>query len=97
MIDIFSMSELTMLGLVLFSSFWIFLFNYRTDHKEKYADKPESEQELYVKVLPKKLDEEVASLMVEGFGGVVTKLTQNQADYINVPKDGPFKEEEYKY
>ena len=50
-----------------------------------------------VEVLPKKLDEEVASLMVEGFGGVVTKLTQNQADYINVPKDGPFKEEEYKY
>ena len=38
MIDIFSMSELTMIGLVLFSSFWIFLFNYRTDHKEKYAD-----------------------------------------------------------
>ena len=50
-----------------------------------------------VEVLPKKLDEEVASLMVEGFGGMVTKLTQDQADYINVPKDGPFKEETYKY
>ena len=50
-----------------------------------------------VEVLPKKLDEEVASLMVEGFGGMVTKLTQDQADYINVPKDGPFKEEAYKY
>jgi uncharacterized membrane protein len=36
MIDIFSISELTMVGLVLFSSFWIFLFNYRTDHKDKY-------------------------------------------------------------
>ena len=35
--------------------------------------------------------------MVEGFGGMVTKLTQDQADYINVPKDGPFKEETYKY
>ena len=50
-----------------------------------------------VEVLPKKLDEEVASLMVEGFGGTVTKLTQDQADYINVPQDGPFKEETYKY
>ena len=50
-----------------------------------------------VEVLPKKLDEEVASLMVAGFGGVVTKLTKDQADYINVPQDGPFKEESYKY
>ena len=50
-----------------------------------------------VEILPKKLDEEVASLMVAGFGGVMTQLTQNQADYINVPKDGPFKEETYKY
>ena len=46
---------------------------------------------------PKKLDEEVASLMVEGFGGTITKLTKEQADYIHVPQDGPFKEEEYKY
>ena len=44
-----------------------------------------------------KLDEEVASLMVAGFGGMVTKLTKDQADYINVPQDGPFKEESYKY
>jgi adenosylhomocysteinase len=50
-----------------------------------------------VEVLPKKLDEEVASLMVEGFGGMVTKLTKDQADYINVPQEGPFKEESYKY
>jgi len=50
-----------------------------------------------VEVLPKKLDEEVAALMVAGFGGVVTQLTQDQADYINVPQEGPFKEESYKY
>ena len=50
-----------------------------------------------VEVLPKKLDEEVASLMVEGFGGVVTKLTDEQAEYIDVPKEGPFKEDAYKY
>ena len=52
---------------------------------------------LTVKVLPKKLDEEVAELMVQGFGGTITKLTSDQAEYINVPMDGPFKEEEYKY
>jgi adenosylhomocysteinase len=52
---------------------------------------------LTVKVLPKKLDEEVAELMVQGFGGTMTKLTNEQAEYINVPVDGPFKEEEYKY
>ena len=51
----------------------------------------------YVKVLPKKLDETVADGMVQGFGGTITKLTQEQADYIHVPVDGPFKEEEYKY
>ena len=36
--EIFSASELMMIGLVIFSSFWIFLFNYRTDNKDKYAD-----------------------------------------------------------
>ena len=50
-----------------------------------------------VEILPKKLDEEVAALMVAGVGGVMTQLTQNQADYINVPQEGPFKEETYKY
>ena len=49
--------------------------------------------ELYVKVLPKKLDEEVAALMVQGFGGTLTKLTKHQQDYISVKKDGPFKGE----
>ncbi len=34
---IFHMDELIMMGLVLFSSFWIFLFNYRQDNKDKYA------------------------------------------------------------
>ena len=52
---------------------------------------------LKVEVLPKKLDEEVAALMVAGFGGMVTKLTPEQADYINVPVEGPFKEDTYKY
>ena len=54
-------------------------------------------QPVTVEVLPKALDEEVALCMVEGFGGTITRLTQSQADYINVPTDGPFKLEEYKY
>ncbi|MFT6550305.1 MAG: adenosylhomocysteinase [Zhongshania marina] len=50
-----------------------------------------------VKVLPKKLDEEVAADMVAGFGGVITKLSKTQADYIGVSVEGPFKPESYKY
>ena len=50
-----------------------------------------------VEVLPKHLDEEVAAHMVRGFGGVVTKLTKEQADYIHVSVDGPFKPDSYKY
>jgi adenosylhomocysteinase len=50
-----------------------------------------------VEVLPRKLDEEVADHMVKGFGGVVTKLTPEQADYIKVTVDGPFKPETYRY
>ena len=49
-----------------------------------------------VEVLPKKLDEEVAELMVAGFR-VMTRLTQHQADYIGVSTEGPFKTESYKY
>ena len=54
-------------------------------------------QEVTVEVLPKALDEEVASYMVQGFGGVMTQLTKGQAEYINVPQEGPFKPEAYKY
>ena len=50
-----------------------------------------------VEVLPKKLDEEVAALMVAGFGGVITRLTEEQASYIGVAVDGPFKADSYKY
>ena len=66
---------------------------------EKFADLPEDTKasHITVKVLPKKLDEEVAAGMVGGFGGVLTQMTDSQADYINVPKEGPFKTESYKY
>ena len=63
----------------------------------KVNDDERKKEMLSVTVLPKKLDEEVAELMVEGFGGTITKLTKEQADYIHVPQDGPFKEEDYKY
>ena len=69
-------------------------------YKQGFAninDEDTKAEMITVEVLPKKLDEEVAALMVEGFGGVITKLTQDQADYINVPQEGPFKEESYKY
>ena len=50
-----------------------------------------------VEVLPKHLDEEVARYMVQGFGGVMTRLTDEQANYINVSIDGPYKTDDYKY
>lgn len=68
-------------------------------YKQAFADKSDAEQQelLRVEVLPKKLDEEVAALMVLGFGGVVTKMTPAQAEYIGVEVEGPFKPESYKY
>ncbi len=47
--------------------------------------------------LPKKLDEEVARLHLEKIGVKLTKLTQEQADYIGVPLNGPYKPEHYRY
>ena len=68
-------------------------------YKQKFAElnKEERQAALRVEVLPKKLDEEVAAHMVAGFGGVMTKLTEQQAKYINVPVSGPYKTEHYKY
>ncbi|MCV6614195.1 MAG: adenosylhomocysteinase, partial [Cellvibrionaceae bacterium] len=67
--------------------------------ERKFANLMEGEKKdaLYVKVLPKKLDEEVAADMVAGFGGVITKMTSTQSEYLNVPVEGPFKPESYKY
>jgi adenosylhomocysteinase len=66
---------------------------------KKYAaqDSSTKAEMLKVEVLPKHLDEEVARHMVGGFGGVITKLSQAQADYIGVSVDGPFKGDSYKY
>ncbi|MDD5507877.1 MAG: adenosylhomocysteinase [Bacteroidales bacterium] len=53
--------------------------------------------EIGVYRLPKKLDEEVARLHLEQLGVKLTKMTQEQADYIGVPKDGPYKPDHYRY
>ena len=50
-----------------------------------------------VYVLPKKLDEEVARLHLAKIDARLTTLTQEQADYISVPVDGPYKPEHYRY
>ena len=67
--------------------------------ERKFADLSEDfkKSSVTVEVLPKNLDEEVAALMVEGFGGVLTELTPDQAKYINVSVEGPFKNDTYKY
>ena len=68
-------------------------------YKRGFADLDDADKAKYIgiEVLPKQLDEEVARCMVEGFGGVITKLTAEQAKYIGVSVEGPFKPETYKY
>ena len=50
-----------------------------------------------VRVLPKILDEEVARLHLSKIGAKLTTLTKEQADYIGVPVEGPYKPEQYRY
>jgi adenosylhomocysteinase len=58
-------------------------------HKDAYEPK--------VYMLPKKLDEEVARLHLDKLGVRLTELTQKQADYIDVPIEGPYKPDHYRY
>tara|TARA_B110000902_G_scaffold118_2_gene164 strand:+ start:18098 stop:19465 length:1368 start_codon:yes stop_codon:yes gene_type:complete len=68
-------------------------------YERKFADLEDDmkKDSITLEVLPKSLDEEVAAHMVRGFGGVITQLTQEQANYINVSVEGPFKVDSYKY
>jgi adenosylhomocysteinase len=50
-----------------------------------------------VHVLPKHLDEKVARLHLDALGVRLTTLTKQQADYIGVPVDGPYKSDHYRY
>lgn len=60
-----------------------------------WANKDTYEPGVYI--LPKHLDEEVARLHLEKVGAKLTVLTDDQAAYINVPKEGPYKPELYRY
>jgi adenosylhomocysteinase len=58
-------------------------------NKDTYTNK--------VYILPKKLDEEVARLHLEKIGVKLTKLTTEQAAYLGVDVNGPYKPEHYRY
>jgi adenosylhomocysteinase len=60
-----------------------------------WKNKDRYEKKVYT--LPKKLDEEVARLHLDKIGAKLTRLSQDQADYIGVPVEGPFKPEHYRY
>ena len=62
---------------------------------ELWTNSEEYKNEVYV--LPKKLDEKVAQLHMKHFNAKLTKLTKSQGEYIQVPIEGPYKSEEYRY
>ncbi|MFT4043016.1 MAG: adenosylhomocysteinase [Gordonia sp. (in: high G+C Gram-positive bacteria)] len=62
---------------------------------ELWTKNDEYDNEVYR--LPKHLDEKVARIHVEALGGTLTKLTKEQAEYINVDVEGPYKAEHYRY
>src|SRR5215813_7026630 len=62
---------------------------------ELHANTGRYEKKVYM--LPKHLDEQVARLHLDHLGVKLTKLTKDQADYIGVPVDGPYKAEHYRY
>jgi adenosylhomocysteinase len=62
---------------------------------ELYANRSKYEKKVYI--LPKHLDEQVARLHLDHLGVKLTKLTKEQADYLGVPADGPYKPEHYRY
>jgi adenosylhomocysteinase len=55
------------------------------------------EYENKVYVLPKRLDEKVARLHLDKLGARLTELSKDQATYIGVPVEGPYKPEHYRY
>jgi adenosylhomocysteinase len=62
---------------------------------ELFTKNDEYEKKVYV--LPKHLDEKVARLHLDALGARLTRLTDEQAAYIGVPADGPFKADHYRY
>jgi adenosylhomocysteinase len=64
---------------------------------ELWTERKSGKYEKKVYVLPKQLDEKVARLHLDKLGAKLTKLTPEQADYINVKADGPYKPSTYRY
>ena len=64
---------------------------------ELWESKDANKYENKLYVLPKHLDEKVAALHLDKVGAKLTKLTAKQAEYIDVPVEGPFKPEGYRY
>jgi len=64
---------------------------------ELWTNKDNGKYENKVYVLPKHLDEKVARLHLNKLGAKLTTLTKEQADYIGVPVEGPYKHENYRY
>merc|ERR1712003_484111 len=64
---------------------------------ELWQEKDSGKYEKKVYVLPKHLDEKVAALHLGKLGAKLTKLTSDQAAYINVPVEGPYKPSAYRY
>jgi adenosylhomocysteinase len=62
---------------------------------ELWANHSQYARDVYV--LPKHLDEDVARLHLSRIGAKLTRLSDKQADYLGVPKDGPFKSDAYRY
>ncbi len=62
---------------------------------ELYANRSKYEKKVYI--LPKHLDEQVARLHLDHLGVKLTKLTKEQADYLGVPLEGPYKPDHYRY
>jgi adenosylhomocysteinase len=62
---------------------------------ELYENADRYEKKVYM--LPKQLDEEVARLHLDHLGVKLTKLTRDQADYLGVPSEGPYKPDHYRY
>merc|ERR1712050_559692 len=65
------------------------------DLLENWKNTKAYKNEVYL--LPKHLDEKVARLHLPAVGAKMTKLTKEQADYIGVKEDGPFKPDTYRY
>jgi adenosylhomocysteinase len=64
---------------------------------ELWTNKGNEQYKIGVYKLPKVLDEKVARLHLQAFGANLTILANDQADYIGVGVEGPYKKEDYKY